>query len=84
MKVEAFHYGVFALTLLGALLMVKDKLNSGMDIIVLVIYSVIGAIAAFDITPHVGEKCISKGLYGLDINKGTQDKVFVVYYDKEL
>ncbi|KAL7718678.1 UDP-N-acetylglucosamine--dolichyl-phosphate N-acetylglucosaminephosphotransferase [Entamoeba marina] len=32
-------------------------------------------VAAYDLMPHMGEKCISKGLFGLDINKGTQDKV---------
>ncbi|ELP87007.1 glucosaminephosphotransferase, putative [Entamoeba invadens IP1] len=75
MNSSSFYCGVFGLLLVGVLFPMRENLNEFSQTVLLIGLSTVGSFAAFELTPHIAEKCIQKGLYGLDINKGTSDKV---------
>ncbi|EDR25882.1 glucosaminephosphotransferase, putative [Entamoeba dispar SAW760] len=75
MKLDAFYCGVFGLIILTCLLPFKESFNDLINCGILIGFSFVGGIACYYLIPHMGNKCIQKGLFGLDINKGTQDKI---------
>ena len=75
MKIDSYYLGMIAVIITIAIIPMKDQLNELHRIGLMIFYSIIGSISAYELIPKLGEKLIAKGIFGKDINKGTPDKI---------